>query len=42
MDFATFSEAVPATLNTRSNVEKIMRREYAAGLWKNLIKKHVS
>jgi len=41
MDFATFREPVPDYIKTRNNIGRIIGKEYVAGLWKDLIKRHL-
>ena len=40
MDFKTFSEPLADRFETSVNVGKITQKDYAAGLWKNLLKQH--
>ena len=42
MDFKVFSEPMADRVETTTNVGKIMQKDYTAGLWKNLLKQHLS
>ena len=41
MDFKVFSEPLAERFETTTNVGKIMKKDYTAGLWKNLLKQHL-
>ena len=41
MNFKTFSEPIAERSETMANVGKIMQKDYAVGLWKNLLNPHL-